>query len=82
MHVMLHVSLYLTVCQKMLRFRDLGLVEEWTSWALGWAKNVKSVFMRESYTSEKNTHPATNKVKPGFPFVMFAHGWSFLGNFL
>lgn len=50
-------------------------------WTFGWAIYANLAFIRESYISERDTHPGTNKVKFGFPSVIFAHGWSFLGNY-
>lgn len=63
---------------KGVKIQRSGLVDEWPIWALGWATYANSAFIRDSYTSETNTHPGTSKVKLGFPFVIFAHGWSFV----
>lgn len=63
---------------KRVKIRRSELVDEWPIWVLGWATYANSAFIRESYSSETNTHPGTSKVKLSSTFVIFAHWWSFI----
>lgn len=63
---------------KGVKIQRSGLVDERPIWALGWATYTNSVFIREAYSSETNTHPGISKIKLIFPFAIVAHGWSFV----